>query len=611
MLTLRHEVDLCVVGGGLAGLCAAIAAARHGANVVLMHDRPVLGGNASGEIRVPVMGAFGSWHRSVRETGIIEEIMLEALHGNPTGNWQMWDLALHTLALREKKLTLLLNCSCNTVTADAATPSRNGRIHSLRGWQTTTQTWHEVSAKLFADCSGDSILSSFCGAAMMEGREARSDFNESLALETASPTKLGLSLMFNWRETAAGSPPPRFVPPSWIHFYPSEESAPFHSDKISLSPVHGMNAFYVELGGRGDTIHDTERLRDELLKMGLGLIDHYKNRGDHGAGQLALDWFGFLPGKRESLRYAGDHVLTQNDIQNGTDFTDIVAYGGWPLDDHDSDGSLRKGKPTHTWHPVKCPYGIPLRCLYSKNVDNLFMAGRNISATHLAFCSTRVMATCAVMGQAVGGAAALATARGCLPREVGENHITALQRLLQEDDCWLPGRLREIPALTRTAALAASTGDPAPLRDGHDRPDEDAQDNHAWRAAPGQWAEYRFPRPRKISSARLVLDSDLKRKWSNMPNWYPRDGWDLRPPAGLVRDFSILTEDDAGNWRMLAEVRDNYQRLVRVPLDTQTTALRLVVGAAWGETGTCNIFSWDVRCPAGGGGGGGGGWGGG
>lgn len=583
MKTVNHQADFCVVGGGLAGLCAALGAARHGARTVLVHDRPVLGGNASSEIRVPVQGAFGSWDRSVRETGIIEEIMLETLYRNPSGNWQMWDAVLHGLASFQENLTLLLNCSCAEVNAST------GKVRSLRAWQSNTQTWHEVAADYFADCSGDSILSSFCGAEMREGREARSEFNESIAPDTANRTKMGMSIMFVWRDMGRSQ---KFVPPTWIHAYPTEESAPYHSLKVNLTPRNGVNAFFVELGGMDDTVHDTERLRDELLKMGLGLVDHYKNHGDHAAENLALDWFGFLPGKRESLRYVGDHVLTQNDVQQPNAFPDMVAYGGWPLDDHDSMGSHRKGNFTHDWYNVNCPYGIPYRSLYSRNVGNLFMAGRNISATHLALCSTRVMATCAVMGQAVGTAAALAVKYGCSPREVGE-HISELQDLLQEDDCWLPGRPRPIPAISRAAQLNASTGDPETLRDGYDRQDEDQGRSNAWQAECGAWAEYRFAGPTRIKSSRLVFNSNLKRQWANMPLWYPRDGWDIRPPETLVKSFCLKAEMPDGTWAEIASVDENYQRLVRLPLNIETSAIRLVINGSWGKPAP-EVFAWEV-----------------
>lgn len=582
MKEIKHEADLCVVGGGLAGLCAAVAAARHGAQTVLIHDRPVLGGNASSEIRVPVQGAYGSWDRSVRETGIIEEIMLETLYQNPSGNWQMWDAVMHGIASFQDNLTLLLNCSCAEVQASS------GEVHSLRAWQSNTQTWHSVHARYFADCSGDSILSSFCGAEMREGREARHEFGESLAPETANATKMGMSIMFVWRDMGKKQ---RFVPPTWVHAYPTEESAPHHSLKVNANPINGVNAFFVELGGLEDTVHDTEKLRDDLLKMGLGLVDHYKNHGDHGAENLALEWFGFLPGKRESLRYVGDHVLTQDDVQKVNSFPDMVAYGGWPLDDHDSKGSHRKGNFTHDWYEVHCPYGIPYRSLYSRNVGNLFMAGRNISATHLALCTTRVMATCAVMGQAVGTAAALAVKKGCSPREITA-HITELQDQLQDDDCWLPGRARPISRLSREGTLTASAGEAEALRDGFDRTDEDLGLAHAWQAPIGEWAEYRFVSPKKLASARLIFDSNLKRKWANMPLWYPRDGWDLRPPETLVKAFRLMAETPAG-WIEAAVVSDNHQRLVRLPLSVEATAVRLIIDESWG-TATPSVFAWEV-----------------
>ncbi|MGE9296966.1 MAG: FAD-dependent oxidoreductase [Puniceicoccales bacterium] len=578
------EADFCVIGGGLSGLCAAVAAARHGAKTVLVHDRPVLGGNASSEIRVPVQGAFGSWDRSVRETGIIEEIMLETLYRNPAANWQMWDLAMHGIAKAEPNLTLLLNCSCTEASASG------GRVHSVRAWQSTTQTWYQVAAPLFADCSGDSILSSFAGAEMREGREAASEFDEPIAPKTASSTKMGMSIVFIWRDMGS---PQRFMPPTWIHTYHNNDEAPKHMDEINLKPVNGSNGFFVELGGEDDTIHDSEEIKEELLKLGLGLIDHYKNHGEHGAENLTLEWFGFLPGKRESLRYVGDHMLCQKDVQQPNEFDDIVAYGGWPIDDHDSKGSLRKGKYSHDWFEVNCPYGIPFRSLYSKNVDNLMMAGRNISATHVALCTTRVMATCAVMGQAIGTAAAIAVREGCTPREVGQRHIRELQSRLQDDDCWLPGLPRAIPAVSQCATLTASTGDAEPLRNGHDRENEDAGVLNAWCASPGDWAEYRFDEPTAISRARIIFDSNLKRKWANMPLWYPRDGWDIHAPSTLVKSYHLLAETESGDWKEIYREEENFQRLARFPVEITTRAVRLVVEETWGDE-KVNVFAWDI-----------------
>ena len=164
-----HKADLCVIGGGLAGMCAAIAAARHGAKVVLMHDRPVLGGNASSEIRMWICGAHGE---NNRETGIIEEIELENMYRNPNRNYSIWDSILYEKVRFEENITLLLNCSCNSL-------EMNGnRIKSVKGWQLTTETWHTVEADLFADCSGDSILAPLSGAEYRIGREAFAEFGE-------------------------------------------------------------------------------------------------------------------------------------------------------------------------------------------------------------------------------------------------------------------------------------------------------------------------------------------------------------------------------------------------------------------------------------------------
>ncbi|MBQ2277563.1 MAG: FAD-dependent oxidoreductase, partial [Clostridia bacterium] len=153
--TILHTCDLCVVGGGLAGMCAAIAAARGGSKVVIMQDRPMFGGNASSEIRMWVCGSDGE---NNRETGIIEEIQLESLYRNPDKIYGIWDGLLYGKIREEENITYLLNCSC----CDAVT--ENGVIQSITGWQTTTQKWHRVEAKYFADCSGDSILAPLTGA---------------------------------------------------------------------------------------------------------------------------------------------------------------------------------------------------------------------------------------------------------------------------------------------------------------------------------------------------------------------------------------------------------------------------------------------------------------
>jgi hypothetical protein len=559
-----HEVDLCVVGGGMAGLCAAVAAARHGARVVLMHDRPVLGGNASSEIRMHICGAHGEENR---ETGIIEEIFLENCRRNPGLKYTIWDTVLYEKARFQEGLTLLLNCSCNDVSA------KGGRIESVRGWQTTSQTWHRVGARLFADCSGDSVLR-VCGADYRRGRESRREFGESHAPVKADDKTMGNSILIQLREVDEHIP---FVPPWWAITFTGDDVP-----KRSLRPAG--NFWWLEIGGEQDTIADAEEIRDELLRIAFGVWAWIKNHPDGRGHGWELEWIGALPGKRENVRYVGDHILTQNDVEAEGRFDDIVGYGGWSMDDHHPAGIRHPGAPT-IFHPAPSPYGIPLRCLYSRNVENLFFAGRNISATHMALSSTRVMATCAVLGQAVGSAAALAARHGLTPRGVWEKRLPELQELLMDDDCWLPGKKRPLPEITRGAKLIASSGDAEPLRNGLDRSLKEAE--NGWWARPTSWAaadafvEYRFDKPRKLSRVRLVFDSYLPFN-KRMPSSFPKKG-NLAPfPKRLCRDFDILVDGGDGSWRVVLTVRDNHQRLVRKPIDVTARGVRFVPRKSWG-----------------------------
>lgn len=564
------EADFCVVGGGMAGLCAAVAAARRGAATVLMQDRPVLGGNASSEIRMHICGAHGSENR---ETGLLEEIMLENWFRNPGLKYTIWDTVLYETARFQENLTLLLNCSCNDIAA------RKGRIDSIRGWQLTTQKWFRVKARFFADCSGDSILR-VCGAEFRRGREARGEFGESHAPVAADGKTMGNSILIQLREVDDHVP---FVPPGWAHRF--EESDVTHRH---LKP-RGNNFWWLEIGGEQDTIADGEEIRDELLKIAFGVWDYIKNHPDGRGRKWELDWIGALPGKRENVRYVGDHILTQNDVEAEGRFDDLVAYGGWSMDDHHPAAFRHRGAPT-IFHPAPSPFGIPYRSLYSRNVDNLFFAGRNISATHMAMSATRVMATCSIMGQAAGTAAALAVTHGLTPRGVFEKKIAALQQALMDDDCWLPWRKRAIPEISRSAVLTASAGDPEPLRNGVDRKLGKAE--NGWWGEPGAWVEYRLQEPRKLSRARFVFDSRLSLN-RRMPCSFPRKGNRAAMPGTICRDFDLLARKEGETWRVVREIRDNHQRLVKVPLDVTADAVRFVPRRSWGGD-RIHLFAFDL-----------------
>lgn len=574
------KVDFCVVGGGIAGMIAAISAARHGASVALMQDRPVLGGNASSEIRMWICGSAGE---NMHETGIIEDLQLDNYFFNPDRNFSVWDSILYGAVRYEPGIRLFLNCSCNSVKMDGDS------IVSVTGWQTTTQKWQTVEAKIFADCSGDSVLAPLTGAEFRVGREARAEFGESLGHEKADRRTMGMSCLIQAREMTTPQP---YTPPAWAHKYLSDDDL-----KPGIGEfAPGGNYWWLELGGMQDSIADTEEIRDELLKVAFGLWDHYKNHGDHGCANWALDWVGFLPGKRESRRYMGDYVMTQVDAETRRAFDDIVAYGGWPLDDHDPHG-FEGTTPSNTVIRVKPPYGIPYRSLYSRNISNLMFAGRNISVTHAALSSTRVMCTCGIIGQAAGTAAALAVRYGLTPRGLYESgRVTELQQALLDDDCYIPGVVRDIPALSRAAVLSASAGDPRALLSGIDRPVDGVAGDFVLPV--GGWVGYAFEKPARVAEARLVFDSDLLR-WReskyNIRSNYAINYKRLEMPASLVRDFRVEGRLPDGSWTTVAKIADNHRRMLKVKVGMELAALRVVPEKMWGGGDTCRFFAFDVR----------------
>lgn len=556
---IEHTVDLCVVGGGLSGLCAAVAAARHGLKVALMHDRPMLGGNASSEIRMWVCGAQG---RDNRETGLLEEIMMENQYRNPDKNYYIWDGILYGLAKKEKNITLLLNCSC----LDAS--MKDGLIDTVTGWQTTTQKYHRVKAGLFADCSGDSILAPLTGASFREGREARKEFGESIQPIQADAYTMGMSCMFQAEETGE---PQAFIPPDWAEQITEEQLV--HRKADLSSPLE--NFWYLELGGMRDTIGDTEEIRDELLPLAYGIWDYLKNSPQERekSRNWRLTWMGALPGKRESRRYEGAYIMNQNDVQSGGNFPDEVAYGGWTMDDHHPAGFRTSEKPT-IHHSVEPPYGIPYRCLYSQDVPNLYFAGRNISVSHAALSSCRVMGTCAMLGQAVGTAAYIAVTQRCLPKEISESHIAYLQDLLMDDDCYLPHFQRQVSRLCEKAVLEGEGYGLECLRDGTDR--DRAGEAHAWSGEIGNKIAYVFETPCHISRIRLVFDSDLNRQTLPWPeNSMNRNMFHnrllscvpSRMPATMLKRYRVTAYGPDGSRTVVVEEENNYLRLRKYDVD--------------------------------------------
>ncbi len=578
----RHELhtDFVVVGGGLAGVCAALAAARNGRRVVLLQDRSVLGGNASSEVRMHVVGADVHGRRpGARESGLIEELRLEDAARNPHRSYSQWDLLLYEKVTSEPNLTLLLDTDCIGCAVENL-PDGQRRIRSVEAVCQSTEDTFTIHADVFADCSGDGRLGTEAGADFTFGREAKSDYGETLALDTADRQTLGSSILFTARRHDTPQP---FRAPPWIRRFQKHE--------FRFRPIEGYEYGYwwAEWGGQLNTLKNNAAIRHELLRIALGLWDYVKNSGDHpDSAHWALDWVGALPGKRETRRFLGPHVLTQSDLVSGRIFPDAVAYGGWPLDLHPPSGidAIDEWPCRHT-HLAHL-YSIPLRALHSRNIANLFFAGRNISATHVAFASTRVMATCAVMGQAIGTAAALAAPLGA--RSIAEHfspaEISRLQQRLLRDDAFVPG-LRHIDSgdLARTARVSASSetpaGSAAAVLDGITRelradfgPWADGA-THRWEsAALPAWLELAWSAPQPIAEIHLTFDSGLERELTLSASDAATCKMVRAAQPELVRDYEILLDG-----RPAITITDNLhrKRIHRLPAPVVASRLRLQV----------------------------------
>lgn len=453
--------DLTVVGGGMAGICAAIAAARRGLTVSLVHDRPVLGGNSSSEIRVWVNGATGGKHnRYAREGGIMEEILLENKARNPDGNAHIWDMILYEFVRAEPTLRTFLN------TLAVGVHTNGSRVTAVEAHQLMSERCFRFESPLWVDASGDGILAYRAGAEFRMGREARSEYGESWAPVEADTRTLGSSIMFYSKDAGY---PVAFHPPKFA--YDFKKQAPPIVERRTDPRHQRCSYWWFEYGGELDTIHDNETIRDELLAIVYGVWDYIKNSGlFENVENLQLEWVGSIPGKRESRRFLGDYILTEHDVVNQREFPDVVAHGGWSIDLHPPKGIYdEQGEGSRHWH-TPGPYGIPYRILYSKDVSNLFLAGRIVSASHVAFGTLRVQMTLATLGQAVGEAAAICKEYGVEPRDVYQHHIHLLQQRLLDSDQWVIGIKHNDPGNIATQArIEASSVHPLALEIGQQR----------------------------------------------------------------------------------------------------------------------------------------------
>lgn len=580
-MIIEKQYDLVVVGGGISGICAAIAAARHGAKTALVQDRPVLGGNASSEIRMHICGADKHADKpNARETGIVEELQLSNRYVNPQHSFSVQDYVFESIVRAEKNIDLYLN------TRALETKTESNGIVYIDAVQTTTEKKFRLYGRYFADDTGDGFLGYASGAEYMYGRESKAEFGEPHAPDTRDNKLMGNSLMFTAKDM--GEPTP-FVKPQWAYTYTESDLAYRGHGDIS------SGYWWIEATSP-DIVADGENIRDELVKMLFGVWDHIKNGGDHGAENYALDWIGALPGKRESRRLKGDHVLTENDLTGGRRFDDAVAYGGWDIDVHENGGMVMLGNAPNVFIPTDYIYQIPYRCLYSVNIDNLFLAGRAISASHLAFASTRVMATCGVVGQAVGTAAALCVKHCCSPRGL-LSHIEELREALSLDDCYIPGYRLLLPNDLALSAKLSASSEKYPvsnLVNGELRNMGDAV--NLWQSdgisESGEYVALKWNEPKKIKTVILRFDSDLSHELTITLSDGIRKG-QKRFPQTLIKDYDVIFYDK-GN--IVDELRqtDNILRSNKLNVDLVADEVKIVLhkthGAADASMFAVNIF---------------------
>ncbi|TVR67089.1 MAG: FAD-dependent oxidoreductase [Spirochaetaceae bacterium] len=448
------QTDLCIVGGGLAGTCCAITAAREGLQVVLIQDRPVLGGNASSEVRLWALGASAHNHnnnRWAREGGAIDEILVENMHRNPEGNPIVFDTILLEKVISEQNITLLLNTTAMDVHCDNAVP-RN--ITEVGAYCSQNETRYRIKPKYVVDSSGDGLIAYTAGLPFRFGAESSDEFGEGFAPDPLEYGELlGHSIFFMTKDTGK---PVQFHPPAYA-LQSVTERIPRHKN-FSVND-QGCEFWWIEYGGRLDTIHDTEKIKWELWSIVLGVWDHLKNSGEHPEAEcLSLEWVGHIPGKRESRRFEGITMLTQDDLVQQRHYADAVSFGGWSIDLHPSDG-VYTARPGCDQYHTKGVYQIPLSTMITSHAGNLFLAGRIISTSHVAFGSTRVMCTCAHNAQAVAVAASLAVERGqSVVDLLQDDAVSEIRRRLVRRGQHIPGyQLQEAENLAGEALLTATS----------------------------------------------------------------------------------------------------------------------------------------------------------
>ena len=565
---ISKQYSVVIVGGGLSGVCAALASARQGVKTAIIQGRSVFGGNNSSEVRMHVCGAnCHAEKKDLAETGILMELQLLNKQVNPNNSFPMWDMVMWGKLKNEQNL----DCYLNTVMDDAIMDGN--RITGIICRQSSTELVYEIYGDVFIDATGHGTLGYYAGAEFRYGSESKAEFHEPDAPETENRTTMGNTILFHATDMGEDTP---FLRPDWAYRFGEEDLENRPHGNVTWS--HGENGveekydvssgyWWMELGGQSENIiEETEKINDELFKSIFGVWDHIKNLPGHHAENYAMDWIGSVPGIRESRRLVGDYILNENDILENRIFDDGVAFGGWPIDVHPAEGFHHKGLPTRY---INFPghYAIPYRCLYSKNIENLMMAGRDISVSKLAMASTRVMGTCAICGQAAGTAAALSVKHGVTPAQLGKNHITELRQTLLKEDCYIPGAINEDPNdLAREATITASGHTdnfvPSNIVSGVTR--TVGEKSHLWQsedmAQKDAFLKLAFEKEKKISQVRVTFDPDLNIEIMISQTKRRLDGMIKGMPPTLVKDFrvSLLKGKETV---FTKEIRNNAERL--------------------------------------------------
>jgi len=409
------KFDLVVIGGGMAGTCAAISAARLGLKVALVQDRPVLGGNNSSEVRVHLGGRinlepYPNLGNLVNEIGPSKE-------GNarPYENYED-DKKLDAVR-SEKNISLFLNCRANKVNM------KDARIESIQATNTETGQKLLFSAPLFSDCTGDATIGVLAGAKTMTGRENSKAFGETTAPEEADNLTMGSSVQWFAEDKSKTIPFPDI---KW--------GISWDEDKAENLIRGDWNW---ETGMGIDQVSEFERIRDYGLLVVYSNWSFLKNHSiDKGKFEKRqLRWVAYIAGKRESKRLVGDYILRESDLVDHKVYPDGTAPTSWTIDLHYPDPENSKQFPGTEFksiakHTPILPYPIPFRCLYSVNIPNLMMAGRNISVSHVALGTVRVMRTTGMMGEVIGMAASVCKQHNTDPRGVYTNHLEELKQLM-------------------------------------------------------------------------------------------------------------------------------------------------------------------------------------